>query len=155
MHKPIVFDEAEFRRLWAEGVPVKEIARRFGAKYATWASSRASKMGLPSREIPSYRLPRAAICAMYHECRSSVQIAKRLGVSHVSILKVLRANGVQVGRRVDPLVAVCVRLFRSGLFHRQIAERTGLSLGQVGYRIRSVLGAGPRGFGRFRTRRPS
>lgn len=151
----IEYDEAEFRRLWAEDVPVREIAQRFGAKHGQWASTRARKMGLPAREIPNHRLPRAAICAMYHECGSSVRIAKHFGVSHVTILKILKARGVQVGRRADPLVAVCVRLFRAGLFHRQIAERTGLSEGQVGNRIRSVLGSGPRGMGRFRPRRPA
>lgn len=49
MRARIEYDEDEFRRLWAEGIPASAIAVHFGASRQDWAYGKANLMGLPNR----------------------------------------------------------------------------------------------------------
>ena len=141
MARKIQVDPDRLRAEWESGAPLREIGARLGIQPAL-VSAKALAMGLPSRQISSGELPQAAICSLYASGESSPKIGKRFGVSHRQITRILKSRWVVVVRK-KPLrfLAECVRLYRAGLVHEEIAERLGLSMRQVGYRVRSVLGA--------------
>lgn len=154
MIQPIVCDDENLRRLWATDATVVEIGAAIGAS-RTWVSDCARKLGLPPRAVNTGSLPVAKIEHAYVALQlSAEEIRNRLlpqfpTLSETTIKRVLKNRGVKMRpgklRGSDAYVTECVRLFRAGWRHRDIAARLGLTTSQVGHRCRRILGAGPRG----------
>mgnify|MGYP003543840422 FL=1 len=135
------------RQLYLDGEKMRTIAERVGCSIAN-VDDRARRMGLPRRTVSSGDLPQREIVRAYVDDRVSAEsIAGRFGCDRFMITRILRMRGVRIrGRHGNPpdLRAECVRMFRSGLHYHEIGKRLGISVGQVGRRVRSVLGKGAR-----------
>ncbi len=137
-------------RLYRQGVPVEEIGRQCGCVTAT-VCKWARRLGLPMRNRHASEFPAMAIVNAYREGMSVNAIANKLGrICHRTITSVLRDRGVKLrgsNRQWPDLRAECVRMYRAGYFFREIGARLGLTVAQVGERVRSVLGSGKKSDG--------
>lgn len=143
----IEYDHNEFERQWMSGVPLRDMARHFGAS-VSWVSRQAlEKHQLPSRERSSSTLPINSMCAAYVDHKmGTVEIAKRLGVCHTQVARVLKASGVEisVSKLVPGMVAECARLRSRGFSYKSIGKMLGLSQYQARDRAVRALGITPR-----------
>ncbi|MBL8755940.1 MAG: sigma-70 family RNA polymerase sigma factor [Planctomycetes bacterium] len=152
-HTPIPMDEAEFRRLWADGATTGEMATRFGCSDAL-ISRRAGQLGLPRRGINTAELPQREILWAYTQHGWSIErITRELRprfptLAERTIGRLLRLLGATMrpvgGRRVDR-IAECVRLVSAGMECRAAGKKLGLTRQQVERRVRKVLGPLPPG----------
>lgn len=155
VHQKVIYDEAEFRRLWASGMPVVDIGKHFGVAHG-WASAQAQKLGLPRRATKHRDLPIYAMKLAYENGKTSTEIADELRpkfptISGSTVRRLLRDAGDVAMRRGmkrgAPNAAECVRLFRAGLSRPEIARRMRSTVERVSHAIRRVMGSGPRGGG--------
>ena len=132
------------RQLYLSGEKLRVIAGRVGCSIAN-VDDHARRMGLPRRSVSSGDLPQRDIARAYDEGTPATLLADRFGCDKQTITRILRVRGVKTrGRHGNPpdLRAECVRMFRSGLHYHEIGKRLGLSVTQVGRRVRSVIGKG-------------
>lgn len=146
------FDEERFRKLWADGVGVREIGRELGVGH-NWASVTAKRLGLPRRAMVRNGLNGNLLRAAYENGLTFDEIATQLRakvptLSGSSVRRALLLAGTKMrpGRkrmRVD--YTAFLRLFRSGWTRPQIAKHYGIRVNRVSHGIRKLIGAGPRG----------
>lgn len=143
----IVFDDAEFRRMWSDGARCCDIAERFGCSKAM-VSRKAQKLGLPPRLTPQGVLPLRSIAALYEQGASLGQLQRQLlpvlpKISRSTIRDALKASGVQLRERGGQgkiPVADIVRMHRAGLTNVEICRRTGWSRSGVAKIVRRMCG---------------
>lgn len=147
-------DESKLRALWATDATCTEIGKAIGAS-RTWVSARAKKLGLPRRSVSTGALPAAKIAHAYVELgMTAEEIRDQLRaqfptLAATTVRRVLEQRGIAIRKGIrrghDAYLAECVRLYRSGMFHREIAAKLGLTVSQVGHRCRRILGSGKHG----------
>jgi DNA-binding NarL/FixJ family response regulator len=139
--------------MWNAGTSRKVIAAHFGAG-SSWVSENAKRLGLARRIIDSTRMPGRLIETAYVQERMSLDaIVARLRtgmptISRGTVKRLLVRRGVtlrKANERDPELTTRCVRMRRAGMEYPEIARSLNLTVGQVGERCRSVLGAGRRG----------
>lgn len=133
------------REAYLAGESLRTIAERYGVTVSA-VGYQARVMNLPKRQRSSGDLPQSAIVQAYLNGMSAPEISKKLGFGyHNLVVRVLRSRGVELrGKGITDRaqIARIVRMFRKGMFCREIAKIEGLSTRQVGYRVRKALPGG-------------
>jgi transposase len=126
--------------MYLRGVPVTEIARRCGHAVST-VHRHLSGAGVTrsrseaARLAHSRRIPRKRILALYQMGLAGTAVAQILGISHNTVYRVLRQEGVSRPPRLSAprqheirrRIMEAGRLKAEGLTYDQVAERLGIS----------------------------
>lgn len=82
--------DQDLKRMWEQGLPVKEIAARLGLASESPVSIRAKKMGLRSRRFKGmYSERNARIKAMHDQGKDMAEIAKAVGRSVKTVYDII------------------------------------------------------------------
>lgn len=93
-------DAERLRKLWNEGVPCKEIARRFGVT-PYQINKHAAAMGLPRREgMKATAAQEGKIVRLYTDGLSMMRVGIEVGVSHATVHRVLAKSGLSRGNGI-------------------------------------------------------
>lgn len=99
-----VSNRAELLAAYAAGVPVQELAARFGVHQGTvWEAARRTKLEARTQALSAETREEAA--SLYAEGLTLVQVARQLGVSDETIRAAVVASGGAIrprGRRPVP-----------------------------------------------------
>lgn len=93
-------DAEQLRKLWDEGVPRKEIARRLGVT-AYQITKHEAVLGLPRREgMKATAAQEAKIVRLYTDGLSMMRVGIEVGVSHATVHRVLAKSGLSRGNGI-------------------------------------------------------
>lgn len=132
-------DVAEFKRMWEEGAPCAEIARRWGYE-SDWASVRAQKLGLPKRNKIITNRTATEIRRRLREGQSRSDIAEAMGLPRSTIYRYSAGETPPprkpggAPRKVN--AGLADRMARQGQTHGQIAAQFGVTRSAVTQAIR-------------------
>lgn len=136
----------QLRRLWAEGVPAREIGGRIGGRAAKAVSAKASCLGLPRRGGGGGRKVDEAgerrLREMWMAGASQSEIARAIGIVDTSLWQIAARLGlprrIGHGRGAVPVTRLAeidrarfAALWRAGVAEGEIAMAFGINLAAV------------------------